>query len=68
MPRDELVMTAFRYKLSEFLKNLFADPADLVCLAVYTFAIIFVVAVLLDAFVRKRRADRLRKPYNRGRS
>jgi len=67
VPQDELVMTTFRYKLAEFLRTLTTDPASLLCLAVYTFAVIFVVAVVADAIIRKRKADRLRKVYQRGR-
>jgi len=61
-------MIAIRYKFAAFLKSLATDPSDLLCLLVYAFAITFVAAVLVDACIQKRKFDRLRKPYERGRT
>ena len=63
----ELVMIEIRYKLAAFLKDLVANPSNLLCLVVYAFALIFVVTLLVDAFIQKRKFDRLKKPYQRGR-
>ncbi len=61
-------MNPMRYKLADYFKTLATDPSNLLCLAVFTFAITFVIAVVVDAFIQKRRFDRLKKPYQRGRT
>ncbi len=56
-----------RYKLAAFLKGMATEPSNLLCLLVFAFATVFVVSLLVDAFIQKRKFDRLRKPYLRGR-
>lgn len=57
-----------RYKLAAFLKALATDPSNLLCLVVCAFALSFVVALLVDWWIQKRKFDRLKKPYQRGRA
>jgi hypothetical protein len=57
-----------RYKLATFLKGLAADPLQILYLLVFAVAAIFIVSLLVDAFVQKRKFNRLKKPYSRGRA
>jgi hypothetical protein len=60
-------MIEMRYKLAALLKALATDPANLLCLIVFAVAGTFVIAVVVDAVIQRRKFNRLKKPYQRGR-